>query len=158
MLVQGHSPRLRLVAAKRTAHLIAGDVRRLTSLLHVHPELDHVQEELEEILILGVAALDRETQERFPLLQGDTRRECDARALARRDDVERVLRFIQHETLHPLAHANASVAGDAGGKPSAAGRDGDGPTLFIRRLNRSRAGAEGSVEVFAHCGFLKLGR
>ncbi len=55
---------LDLVLAKRTAHLIAGEIGCLARLLNVEAELDHVEEELEEVLLLRVAALDGEAKER----------------------------------------------------------------------------------------------
>src|SRR5205085_11393186 len=53
-----------LVLAEGAAHLEAVDVRGLGRLLHGHAELDHVEEELEEVLILAVAALDGEAEVR----------------------------------------------------------------------------------------------
>jgi hypothetical protein len=44
------------VRAERTLHLVAEDVVRFGGLLHVHLELDHVEEELQQVLVLGVAA------------------------------------------------------------------------------------------------------
>ena len=59
------SRRDRTCACRRLVHLIAVDIRGFSRLLHAHPELDDVQEELEQILILRVAALHGERQERL---------------------------------------------------------------------------------------------
>src|SRR5436853_7583200 len=69
-----YAPRSRLVVAERTAHLEAVDVRRFGRLLHVHAELDDVEEELQEVLILAVAALHGEAEEGLAVLQGECRR------------------------------------------------------------------------------------
>ena len=132
---------------ERTAHLVAGDVRRFAGLLHGHAELDDVQKKLKKILVLRVAALHRETKERSAVFQGQRRREGHTRAFAGRQDVERVLGFVQHEALHALAHANAGVAGDAGRLPAAAGSHGNRPAFVVRRLNGGCAGAEVGIEL-----------
>src|SRR5205085_3061466 len=102
----------RLVVAERAAHLEAVDVRRFGRLLHVHAELDDVQEELQEVLILTVAALHGETEEGLAVLQGERRRERDARALARLYDVEGILSRVGHEALRSLAETHARVSRD----------------------------------------------
>src|SRR5262249_26325349 len=56
LLVDQHLARPRVVRAERAAHLVAVDVGRLARLLDVHPELDDVEEELEQVLVLRVAA------------------------------------------------------------------------------------------------------
>ena len=87
-------PGSRLVLAERAAHLVAGDVGRLRRLLHVHPELDDVQEELQQVLVLRVAALHGEGEMgRLPSFKRQPRRERHARPLARLEHVVRVLRL-----------------------------------------------------------------
>src|SRR5690606_12745058 len=71
--------RLRRLRAEGAVHLIAVDVGRFRRLLRVHPELDDVQEELEEVLLLAVAALDGERQERLALEHRETRRQRRSR-------------------------------------------------------------------------------
>ena len=51
-------------------HLVARDVRGLAGLLDVHSPLDHVEEELDEVLVLGVPSLDGERKVGAPVLQG----------------------------------------------------------------------------------------
>ena len=63
LLVQGELAGERLVVGEGVAHLVARDVGGLAGLLHVHPELHHVQEELQEVLVLGVRALHGEGEE-----------------------------------------------------------------------------------------------
>src|SRR2546423_4258253 len=137
----------RLVVAERTAHLEAVDVRRFGRLLHVHAELDDVEEELQEVLILAVAALHGEAEEGLAVLQGECRRERDARALARLYDVERILSRVCDEALCALTEAHARVSGDDRGNPSAARSHRDDPALFVRRFDRSRARVEAAREV-----------
>ncbi|MCG3120992.1 MAG: hypothetical protein ALAOOOJD_03920 [bacterium] len=79
---------------ERVAHLITRDVRRFAGFLHVHAELNHVQKELQEILILRIAALHGKSQQRFAIFERKARRQRRARPFARRDDVERILAFI----------------------------------------------------------------
>ena len=53
------------VLTEGTLHLVADQVRRFTGLLDVHPEFDHVQEQLQKVLVLGVPSLNGEGQEGF---------------------------------------------------------------------------------------------
>ena len=64
----------------------------LGRLLRRHAELHDVQEELQQVLVLGVAALHRESEARLAVLQRERRRQRHARALARLEHVERALR------------------------------------------------------------------
>ena len=57
-LIETKPARCGLVLAEGTLHLVTHDVGRLTGLLDVHAELDHVQKKLEHVLILGVSALN----------------------------------------------------------------------------------------------------
>ena len=107
---------------KRRAHLVAGEVCGFASFLNGHAKLDDVEEELEKILILGVAALHRETEKRLSILQGQGRGERHPRSFAGGNHVEGVLRLIEHETLHPLAHAHAGSARQTNREPAAARR------------------------------------
>ena len=50
--------RLRLVRTKRALHLVTGDVMCLYCLLYIHAELDHIEKELQQILVLGIASLN----------------------------------------------------------------------------------------------------
>ena len=47
--VQSESTGPHAVITERAAHLITGDIRCLGSLLNVHPELHHIEEELQQI-------------------------------------------------------------------------------------------------------------
>src|SRR5258706_16052009 len=52
--------RTRFALAERAAHLETVDIRGLGRTLDIHPELDSVEEELQQVLVLAVAALHRE--------------------------------------------------------------------------------------------------
>src|SRR2546426_15868 len=68
-LIRQRDPtRLGLVIAERTAHLVAGDVRRFTRLLHRHVEFDDVQKELQKILVLRVSTLNGKAEEQLAIL------------------------------------------------------------------------------------------
>ena len=56
------------MGAERIAHLVTGDVGGLGRFLRSHAELDHVQEKLQQVLILGVAALYGEYKKRLAVL------------------------------------------------------------------------------------------
>src|SRR5207244_11034609 len=107
-----HVARTRLVFAKRRSHLIAVDVRRLDRLLYRHPELDDVEKELQEILVLAVAALHRERQERLTILERETRSERHAWLFARRDHVDRTFARIRLEALLALAQTDSRSSCD----------------------------------------------
>src|ERR1043165_6038705 len=78
------------VAPERAPHLERVEVRRLGRLLRRHPELYDVEKELQEILILAVAALHREDEPRQTVFQRQRRRQRDARMLPRLPAVDRV--------------------------------------------------------------------
>ena len=61
-------------------------------LLRRHPELDHVEEELQQVLVLAVAALHREREVGRPVLERQGRRQRHPRPLAGLDHVERARR------------------------------------------------------------------
>ena len=136
----GQAPRLALMGAERALHLIAGDVVRFGGLLHIHPKLDHVEEKLQQVLILGIAALHREGHDRPAVLQRHTGGQGRARALAGFDHVVRIDALIQHKTLHALAQAHAAAAGYKSGNPAAAGCYRDHPAVRVRGLNGGGAG------------------
>jgi len=73
---------LRFVPAERAVHLVAVEVGGLGRLLHRHPELDHVQEELQQVLILRIAALHGEREIRQAVLERKSRRKRGAWPLA----------------------------------------------------------------------------
>ncbi len=77
---------------ERSPHLAAVDVRAFGRLLNIHVPLHHVQEELEEVLVLAVTALDREGQEGLPVLESQAGSEGGPRAFTRLHDVEGVRR------------------------------------------------------------------
>ena len=142
-----------LVLGEGIVHLVAGDVRGFAGLLDVHAELDDVEEELEEVLVLRVAALDGEGEERPAVLQGQPGRQGRPRPLARGDDVEGILPFFEDEALGPLAHAHAGLPGDDARDPAAARGHGDDPALLVGGLDRCRPGAEGRLDFR---GFLRI--
>ena len=55
-----------LVKIKRITHLVAGNVGCFAGLLNRHPELDHIEEKLKQVLVLGIPALDGKRQIGFP--------------------------------------------------------------------------------------------
>src|SRR5687767_4530251 len=97
--------RPRLVRAEGAAHLEAVDDRSLDGLLHGHAELDDVEEELQEVVILTVAALHGEGEVGLAFAERERRRQRDARVLARLDDVEGVLGRVCDEALRALTQA-----------------------------------------------------
>ena len=57
------------MGAERALHLVTGDVGGFDGLLHVHAELDDVQEELHQVLVLTIAALNSKGQVRLAVLE-----------------------------------------------------------------------------------------
>ena len=123
------------LAAERQPQLVRIDIGRLRGLLYRHPELYDIQKELQQVLVLGIAALDGEAEKRLAIFQRQSRGERHARPFPRREDIKRVFRSLEDEALHALAHADARVAGDHGGHPPAAGRHGHDPPLLVRGLD-----------------------
>ena len=82
--------------AKGAAHLVAGEVGGFAGLLHRHAELNDVEEELQEILVLRVAALHGKAEKGTAIGQCKTGRESYTRAFARRHDIVGVLGRIEH--------------------------------------------------------------
>ena len=130
------------MVAERVTHLVAPDVRRLRRLLHVHAELDDIQEKLQQHLILNIASLYREGQKRRAILKCKTWCQSRARPLAGFHHVIRIVLGIKHETLHALTHANARPAGDGSRNPTARRRHRYDPAFGIRRLNGGRPSKE----------------
>ena len=100
--------------------------------------------------------MNGKAKERLAALQRQRRRERDAGSFSRNKDVERVLGFVQNETLHALTHADAGVARYAGREPTAAGCHGNGPAFVIRSLDRGRARAKIGVELRLGFGGLRV--
>ncbi len=100
----------------------------------VIPNSTMFEEELQQILILRVAALHGEGEVRRAVLHRQRRRERHARALARLDDVEGPVARIGDEALRALAQPNAGVPRDHRRNPPAARRHRDDPALLVRRL------------------------
>ena len=130
------------VPAEGTPHLVAVDVRAFRCLLNVHAPLHHVQEELEEVLVLAVATLNGEGEEGLSVLQGQARRESGPGTFSRLHDVEGIVSRIGDEALGPLAQADAGPPGDDRGNPASAGGDGDHPSLLVRGLDGRGSGVE----------------
>ena len=127
--------------------LVGVDIRRFAGFLHIHAEVDHVDKELHEVLILRIATLHAEGDQRFAVLHSESGCEGDPRPFARFDDVEWVFCRVEDEALHALAHADAGIARDAGGYPASTGYDGYHPSFFVGRFHRSGA-QECRLEVF----------
>src|SRR5436305_9173502 len=130
------------------SHLEAVDVRRFGRLLYRHPELDHVEEKLQQVLVLTITALDGEAEVRLAILECKRRRQGDARMFSRLDDIERTLCPVKHETLSSLAQAYSRMTSDDSRNPSPARCHGDDPTFFVSSLDRGRARIKVSLEVF----------
>ena len=101
LLVDRQPARLARVVAERAFHLIAHEVRRFGGLLGVHAELHDAEKELQQVLVLRVAALDGGGQIGSAVLDGEGRGERDPRALARGHDVERVLAVVEDQLPKP---------------------------------------------------------
>src|ERR1700729_3357334 len=114
--------------AQRKPQLVGIDVRRFRSFLYRHPEIRHIEEKLQEILILRIPTLHAETVNRFPILQCKRWRQGYPRPLMRLNNIERINDGIQYKTLHPLAHAHTRMTRDYRRRPSATGRHRDHPS------------------------------
>src|SRR5690606_19320171 len=98
-----------------------------------------------EILVLGVAALDRERHQRLAVLQRKAGRQRGARALSRLNHIEWIDGLVEDETLHALAEADAGTFGNESRDPATAWGDRDDPAFRIGGLNRGGAGKKGLV-------------
>ncbi len=132
---------------ERARHLVAVEVRRFGRLLRRHPEFEHVQEELQQVLVLRVAALHREREPRLAVLHREARRQRDARPLAGFEHVERILGRVEHERLHALAEPDAGAAGDRRRDPAAARRHRDQPAFRVGRDHAGGAALERFLEL-----------
>src|SRR5829696_2053872 len=109
------------MGAERRSHLVAVDVGRLRGLLRRHAELDDVEEELQKVLVLRVAALYREREEWQPVFQRQRGRERYPRVLPRGDHVERSILLPGDETLRPLAQSDTGPSRDHRRNPASTG-------------------------------------
>ena len=74
--------RLARVVVERAERVQRVDARRLDRLLDVLAEHDHLQQHVQDLLILAVAARRADREERLAVLQHDRRRQRGARPLA----------------------------------------------------------------------------
>src|SRR5206468_10622513 len=108
-------------------------------------KLHDVEEKLQEVLILTIAALHRENEVWEIVFQRESRRQRDARMLSRFDHVEWTLRAIENEALHALAQSDSAVTADDRPKPAAAGRHRNRPPFGIGCFDGCRAGIEATL-------------
>src|SRR5205823_1523295 len=116
------------VVVEGFAHLERDEGWGLRRFLRRHPELNDVEEILQQVLVLPVAPLNGECKVRHPVLQCERGRKGCAWTLARRDNIEWILDFIEHEALHALREADSGVAGNHRGDPATARRNRYDPT------------------------------
>ena len=83
------------------------DARRFDGRLHVHAEIEDVEQHEQNLLILAVAARRADREERLAVLEDDGRRQRRARPLAAGEHVR--ARRIEVECLHPVAHRHAGA-------------------------------------------------
>ena len=90
-----------------------GPTWRLDRRLNIHPELDHIQKELQQVLVLRITTLHREREERLAVAQRETWGKRDARTLARLNDIERVVHAVG-SLITPCfgGHIDGELAGD----------------------------------------------
>src|SRR5205814_8006144 len=112
-----------------------------------HPELNDVEEILQQVLVLPVAHLNGECNVRHPVLQCERGRKGCAWTLARRDNIEWILDLIEHEALHALREADSGVAGNHRGDPATARRNRYDPTFLVGGDNGSRSGKEAAAHI-----------
>src|SRR5690606_5580558 len=120
-----------LAAAERKPQLVAVDVCCFGGLLHGHIKLRHVEEKLQQVLVLRVAALNGEGKVRFAFFQRHRWGQRHPRPLARGYYVERVDDGIEYKTLHTLAHADAGMPRNTGGEPAPTRCNGYHPAFRI---------------------------
>ena len=142
------------MVAEAGIHLKSLKTRCFASFLHGHVELHHVEEKLEQQLILLIARLLGKRQKRLAIFQGQTRRQRYAGALAGRYDVERIFFRVQHKRLHPLTHADARITRNAGRHPPAAGRNGNNPSFFVGGFNGGCAGSKTVLKFLVQGGIV----
>src|SRR5262245_59700419 len=98
---------------ERADVMLSVEPRSFDSFLRIHPELDDVQENLQQSLILIVAAGRAQYHERLTVLENQRRRKGDARTFAGRDYVRTV--GIGQRRLQTLPHQDAGISGNDGG-------------------------------------------
>ena len=89
------------VGIERAREMCALDRWRVERLLHVHAEVDHVQEELERPLVLLIAAGRAKGQPRLPVAQRQRRGEGRAWSLAWNQRVGVALVQVEHLAARP---------------------------------------------------------
>ena len=114
------------------------DARRLDRRLDVHVEHDHVQQHVQDLLILAVAARRADREKRLAVLQHDRRRQRRARPLAAGEHVRADRIEIEH--LHPVRQRHAGVAGDerAAEQPAGARRRAEQIAVLVDDVDAGR--------------------
>ena len=122
------------MVVERAAHLVAVDVGGLDGLLQRHAELDDVEEELQQVLVLRVAALHREREEGLAVLERELGVSVTRGRLPGSITLNGSFGAIEHEALHALAHADAGAPGDHRRNPAAAWRHRHHPAFRVGRV------------------------
>ncbi len=105
-------------------------------LLRIHAKFDHVEQHLQQRLILIVPAGRAQNHEWLAFFENQRRRQSDARTFARRDHVGTAR--ISQRRLQTLAHQNARVARHHGRQPRAARRRAEHVAVFVDHIDAGR--------------------
>src|SRR5439155_24784282 len=105
-------------------------------LLRCHPDLHDVEEELQQVLVLGVPALYRKREKRSAALERERRRKGHPGSLPRFDHVVRSILGAGDEALGSLAQSHTSTSGDYRRHPATAGSDRYHSARLVRGLDR----------------------
>jgi hypothetical protein len=128
-----------LAIAEPLAHLERIDVRRLGGFLRRHPELDDVQEKLQEVLVLRVAAPAPRTRVRLAVLSASVGVSVTCGRLPGSITLYGFCAGSVSKLCRALAQADARLPSDLRRNPAAARRHRHHPPFLVRGLDRSRA-------------------
>ncbi len=103
-------PRLELASAEALTIVERVEARSLDGRLRVHAEDDHVEQDLQRLLVLAVPTGATECHERLPVPKHDSRAGGCPRTLAPLDDVG--MTAVEIERLHAIAERDPGVTGD----------------------------------------------
>ena len=134
-----------LVVVERAERMQRIDPRRLDRLLHVHPEHEQVEQDVQDLLILAVAAGRADGKKRLAALEHDRRRQRRPRPLPAGEHVGAERIEIEH--LHAIRQRNAGVAGDecAAQQPSRTRRDAEQVSVLVDNGHACRITHDGGT-------------
>src|SRR6266403_3526855 len=128
--------RQELMIVERADVMLCVKAGSFDSFLRVHAKLNHIQQHLQQTLVLIVAARCAEHHEGLAVFQYQCRCQSNSGTFAWRDHVRTI--WISQGRLQTLTHQDTCIAGNYCRQPGAAGRGAEQVAVLVNYVNASR--------------------